>query len=415
MSRRPRSPRLETRTARLKLKVRKKPYDFTAISPGIGLGYRRCVSAGRWIVKVADGHGGHWTKVCGLADDHEDADGEHVLDFWQAQEKARALARGKDTESGRPGTVAEAIDDYERDLIARGASPTNAYRARAVLPPSLLAKPVALLTARELKHVRDALVAKGAKAASVNRDMKGLKAALNHAADHDPRISNRDAWRVGLKALPDAHNARNVILSDDEVRALIAAAYAETAALGLLVETAAATGARVSQLARLEVGDLQAERADPRLMMPSSKKGRGHKRIERKPVPITPDLAAKLEHAAGNRAPGEPLLTRADGKSWRSQVQDYRRPFIVVVESAGLDPKAVTLYALRHSSIVRALLAGVPTRVVAAQHDTSVPMLEKTYSAHILDHSDAVGRRGLLNTAQPVAANVVALPGGRRP
>jgi len=26
-----------------------------------------------------------------------------------------------------------------------------------------------------------------------------------------------------------------------------------------------------------------------------------------------------------------------------------------------------------------------------------------------------VGRRGLLNTAPPVAANVVALPGGRRP
>jgi hypothetical protein len=42
-------------------------------------------------------------------------------------------------------------------------------------------------------------------------------------------------------------------------------------------------------------------------------------------------------------------------------------------------------------------------------------MLERTYSQHILDHSDAVGRRGLLNTAQPVvAANVVALPGGRR-
>jgi len=41
-------------------------------------------------------------------------------------------------------------------------------------------------------------------------------------------------------------------------------------------------------------------------------------------------------------------------------------------------------------------------------------MLERTYSAFIADHSDAVGRRGLLNTAQPVAANVVALPGGRR-
>src|SRR6516164_8478932 len=69
MARRPRAARLETRTARLKLKVRKKPYDFTSIAPRIRLGYRRCKSAGRWVVKVADGHGGNWTKVVGIADD----------------------------------------------------------------------------------------------------------------------------------------------------------------------------------------------------------------------------------------------------------------------------------------------------------------------------------------------------------
>src|SRR5215813_12724404 len=159
MPRRPRAARLETRTARLKLKVRKKPYDFTSISPGISLGYRRCVSAGRWVVKVADGHGGSWTKVVGIADDHEVADGEHIFDFWQAQDKARALARGKDA-GGRPATVAEALADYEADLSARSASPANVRRARAIVPSTLLAKPVALLTARGLKHLRDGLLAK---------------------------------------------------------------------------------------------------------------------------------------------------------------------------------------------------------------------------------------------------------------
>ena len=73
----------------------------------------------------------------------------------------------------------------------------------------------------------------------------------------------------------------------------------------------------------------------------------------------------------------------------------------------------MTLYALRHSSIVRALLAGVPARVVAVQHDTSVLMLERTYSAYILDHSDTVARRALLDTAEPPTDNVVALPGRR--
>ena len=414
MARRPRAARLETRTARLKLKVRKKPYDFTSIAPRIRLGYRRCKSAGRWVVKVADGHGGNWTKVVGIADDHEDADGEHVFSWWQAQDKARALARGKESAGGRPGTVAEALVDYEADLIARGGSPTNARRVRTLLPPTLLAKPVALLTARELKHLRDGLVTKGAKPSSVNRDLKGLKAALNLAAAHDPRITNDAAWRTALAALPDAHHARNVILTDEQVRALIAAAYAEDSALGLLVETAAVTGARVSQLARLEVADLQADRPDPRLMMPSSRKGKGIKRIERKPVPITSSLAAQLRQAAGNRARTEPLLLRTDGAPWQPAIADYRLPFIRAVTRVGLDPAAVTLYSLRHSSIVRALLAGVPTRVVAAQHDTSVPMLERTYSQHILDHSDTVARRGLLDTAQKrAAANVVPLAKGR--
>ena len=413
MARRPRAARLETRTARLKLKVRKKPYDFTSISAGIQLGYRRCKGAGRWVVKVADGHGSYWTKRVAYADDHEDTDDEHILTWWQAQDKARALARGKDA-GGRPATVAEALADYEADLIARSASPANARRVRTLLPSTMLAKPVALLAARELKHVRDGLVAKGAKPSSVNRDLKGLKAALNLAAAHDPRITNDAAWRTALAALPDAHHARNVILTDEQVRALIAAAYAEDSALGLLVETAAVTGARVSQLARLEVADLQADRPDPRLMMPSSRKGKGIKRIERKPVPITSSLAAQLRQAAGNRARTEPLLLRTDGAPWQPPIADYRLPFIRAVTRVGLDPAAVTLYSLRHSSIVRALLAGVPTRVVAAQHDTSVPMLERTYSQHILDHSDTVARRGLLDTAQKwAAANVVPLAKGR--
>jgi hypothetical protein len=149
------------------------------------------------------------------------------------------------------------------------------------------------------------------------------------------------------------------------------------------------------------------------LMMPSSRKGKGVKRIDRKPVPITADLAMKLQLAAGNRAPSDPLLLRADGQPWQPAAVDYRQPVISAVTRAGLDPKLVTLYALRHSSIVRALLAGVPTRVIAAQHDTSVGMLERTYSQHILDHSDAVARRGLLAVDTRPGANVVALPGRR--
>src|SRR5262245_649131 len=141
MARRPRSSKLETRTARLKLTVRKKPHAFTTIAPGIALAYRRNQGAGTWVVRVADGHGGNWTKGFAIADDHEDAHGETVLDFWQAQDKARTLARGS-VDDGRPCTVAEALDAYAADLKARGGLVANAQRVRYHLPPALAAKAI---------------------------------------------------------------------------------------------------------------------------------------------------------------------------------------------------------------------------------------------------------------------------------
>jgi len=410
MARRRRSAQLETRTARLKLRVRKKPHDFTTIAPGIALAYRRNQGAGTWVVRVADGHGGNWTKGFAVADDHEDANGSSVLDFWQAQDKARTLARGN-IDDGRPCTVTEALDAYAADLKARGGLVANAFRVRHHLPSALASKAVALLTSRELQRLRDELAHK-IKPASVNRIFRGLKAALNLAAKHDPRITNVNAWKVGLVALPDSHRARNTILSDDEVRALIAAACAEDPALGILVEVGAVTGARPSQLARLEVGDLQVDRADgPRLLMPSSRKGRGHKRIERHPIPIPASVAARLRQAAGDREASAPLLPKANGHPWGHT--DHYRPFQRAVVRAGLDP-SVTFYALRHSNIVRALMAGVPVRLVAVAHDTSIPMIERSYSRYIGDHADAVLRRAQLDTTTPAGGNVVTLP-GRRP
>jgi len=166
-------------------------------------------------------------------------------------------------------------------------------------------------------------------------------------------------------------------------------------------------------LARLEVADLQADGPEPRLLMPLSAKGRArNKRHERRPVPITPVLAAVLKQEAADRASDAPLLTRADGSGWgHSRTRHHRNDFCAVIEAAGLDPDEVTLYALRHSSIVRQLLANVPIRIVATLHDTSVKMIERTYSRYIASHSDEIARRALLEThAQPPAAhNVMTL------
>src|SRR6516162_10170783 len=118
----------------------------------------------------------------GAPDDFEDANGDTVLNYHQAVDKARAMGRGETGDNHRPASFAAALDAYENDLVARDGSPVNATRVRGHLPANLLAKPVALLTAAELRRWRDDLVASGLKPATVIRTIRSAKAALNLAA-----------------------------------------------------------------------------------------------------------------------------------------------------------------------------------------------------------------------------------------
>ena len=409
MARSIRSATLETRSARLRLPVAIKPI-FVRVAKGLGLGYRRNKSGGVWVMRVADGKRSSWVRTIGAADDFADADGNDVLTFWQAQDKVRSLACADRGGTAEPITVAQALAAYQADLKTRGGDAGNVTRIHAHMTNAVAGKPLTLLTPRELRAWHDALIERMSPA-SVNRTCVALKAALNLAAQQDERMVSRSAWKIGLATIPDAHVSRNVILDEQAIRAVIATSYEQSEEFGLLVETSAVTGARVSQLARLEVHDLQHDRPDPRLMMPSSRKGRGQKKVSRRPVPIPISLAAKLRQAAEGKAPTEPLLTKANGDRWHKI--DHARPFARAVTAAGLDPREVTIYALRHSSIVRQLLAGVPVRVVAVNHDTSIPMIERTYSRYIGDHTDALARKALLDIGSPPIGNVVPITAAR--
>jgi integrase len=365
------------------------------------------------VLKASDGHGAYWTKAFALADDFEDSDGRNVLTFYQAQDAAKKLARGEDgCADTAPTTVDSALKDYRRDLEARSANPYNAEHPRLHLTGGLLSKPVTLLTATELKKWRDSLLGKMA-AATINRLCRCLCAALGLAAQHDERIQNRQAWEVGLANLPDAQEARNVVLPDDKVREFVAEAYRIDHRFGLLTETLAITGARPSQAVRLRVEDLHNHPLRPKLMMPKSAKGGGRnrsaKKTERYSVPITTQLAAKLTAAAKGRVDEAPLLLQSDGSPWdKNPGQNYHRQVDKVVTALGLDPDEVTMYCLRHSSIVRRLLRNVPIRLVASLHNTSVAMIEKHYSKFITEHFiEDITRIGLLS--EPTPANVVAL------
>jgi hypothetical protein len=146
-------------------------------------------------------------------------------------------------------------------------------------------------------------------------------------------------------------------------------------------------------------------------MMPKSAKGGGRnrsaKKAERYSVPITVRLAVRLKLAARGRAGDARLLLQNNGNPWNNNSREnYHRHVDKVVTAIRLDPAEVTMYCLRHSSIVRMLLRNVPIRLVASLHNTSVAMIEKHYSRHITEYSDGVSRGALLQL--PVGDTVAA-------
>jgi integrase len=389
---------LTTPKARARLTPRGKPYFVPTVTPGIALGYRRLEGrAGTWTARIADGKGGNRLQALGVADDLEQ--GGTVLTYEQAQDAARKVNQAPEVE-GRL-TVERALTEYAASDQER--HPGNVSRVRYWLgevAPGLLAKDLGELTVNDLEGWRDGIKR---NPATVNRTIRILKTALTGAADRYPeRGIVTNAWRVGLKQKKHKHKANNVVLSDNQVRELVAAAYRIDPAFGLFVEVGAVTGARPSQIARLEVGDLQLE-PTPRLNMPTSDKGSGEK-ASHIMVPITASLASKLR---SNRGPSEPLLMRTQGDAWSASSSDHRRPFEQAVAELDVG-KRVTFYALRHSSIVRRIMLGVPLREIAAIHDTSVVMIERHYSKHIDQYGDSV-RVGLLDLGTPVRDNVVAM------
>src|SRR6516225_7763996 len=288
----PRLSPLQTPAGRARLVPRGKPYAVRLI-PGVWLGYRAAQSrTGTWVVIAADGKGGRWQKVIAHADDKQPSDGTAVLTYEQAANKARALARGDaNAAADRPATIGEALASYEADLTGRGRNPYNAQLVRFHLPAHLVEQPLSQVTSNQLRAWRDALIKAGMLPATLNRVLKPAKAAFNLASKLDARIAaNAQAWKVGLEMLRGTVKAREAVLSDKPVLAVVAASYDISEQFGLYVQAHAELGSRSSQIARCTVDDLLRDK----LSVPASHKGRGGGRGGHVPIPITLGLAARL-------------------------------------------------------------------------------------------------------------------------
>jgi integrase len=192
-----------------------------------------------------------------------------------------------------------------------------------------------------------------------------------------------------------------------------------------LVVVLAATGARFSQIQRMQVGDVQAGQS--RLMVPTSRKGRGQKRATHTAVRVGDDVMEALRPVIAGRRPAEPLLERwlhrqeksQDGKravwvrdtrgAWKTSAE-LTRPWASIIKSAAL-PADTVPYSLRHSSIVRGLRAALPVRLVAQLHDTSDKIIERHYAAAIVNALDDLAAAAVVPLVDAERGKVVKLRG----
>lgn len=427
----------DTISKRAKLKARKNPYWFGVGGGrgGVSLGYRKLAKGpGVWIAKVVV-EGNRLDERLGAADD--DKAPAEAMGFkaavvaaldWSRRQHATIEARLEAGTTGKGPTVRTAVELYGAIRAKRSTSDSKNASGRlakhVLSDPAFADLPLTKLRAGSVQAWRSRLNVSGHEnveqgagqpmaPSTVNRLLSDLRAALNasaetHRRELPPHLPAE--IRIGTRALPVTGQARKQLLSDAQVKSAITAAFElpDDGHFGRVVLLAAATGARYSQLAALRVGSVQLAQA--RILVPGSHKGRSAAARAPVAVPLSGDVLARIAPALADRDHDAPLLRRwayrsADAFRWaRHELQALGPAYQVeaswakVVKRAELPPGTI-MYALRHSSIVRGLRAGLPVRLVASLHDTSTEMIEQHYSAFIVDMTEDLARRAMLSVA----------------
>lgn len=426
---------ITTRAARSR---REPGLHWRVLDAEVHIGYRKGARAGRWLVRWRAGTG-YKQEAFAAADDFLEADGKTTLTFDQACRAARNIVQGKRVEAaltsvGPIQTVRKAAEAYAAKMEERQAAAgrrvlrdTRSRFQRHLFEDELANQPLAQIKSSHLRQWRDRLRAKLAPA-SLQRCCNDLRAALNEVGRESAAmlperfpLEIRDGFAASTVDRVATATRPNVVLSDPDVRRIISASQEIDSEdgwegdLAALVLALAATGARFSQIARCRVVDVQFD--TKRLMVPVSRKGRGIKAASHTAVAIGDDVIAVLRPLVVRRRGHEALFQRwgyrrAGRLQWERdsrrpwEAAEISEPFRRIVERAELSAD-VTAYALRHSSIVRGLRAGLPVRLVAALHDTSSEMIEKHYSAHIVDAMTDAARLAVVPLIE--SGSVVAL------
>jgi integrase len=386
MARSLRDAQLDTRQARARLKVQGKPH-WRLIEPGLHLGYRRLAGRpGTWCVRRYVGSQSYTVETLKgiVTDDYADADGETVLNFKQAQREAL-----KHKPKACPLTVAGAIDQYLVYLRENGKLADDVrYRIDALILPSLGAVEVTALTTEKLRNWLSSLAetpsrrrakvdtsdeAQRRRRSSTNRVLTILKATLNHCW-REGLVPSDSAWRR-VKPFKSVEAARMRYLSVAECRRMVNACDPDFRAL---VEAALQTGARYSELARMQAHDFNPDAGTVAVRQSKSGKPRH--------VVLTTEGAAFFRQRCAGRAGNALIFTRRNGEPWGKGNQ--QRPIELACERAKIEPR-ITFHGLRHTWASLATMAGMPLMIVARNlGHADTKMCERHY-AHLAPSYEA--------------------------
>ena len=404
MARATRASGLETRAARDRIPVGP-AYHWIMIGAGLSLGYRKGAKARRWYARFTDPEGVERKPVLGTADDFLDPDGERVLSYFQAQDRARAALAGAlapkpepTAEPETPYTVADALGEY-LDWLDLHRAKTTAKESRimsaAHILPTLGEIPLADLSTPQVRDWLGSLARaparrrrrNGAPApkapkgkapsadpetfrrrkATANRVFSLLRAALNHAWSND-KAPSADAWKR-VKPFDRTDKPRVRYLTVEEVRRLVNAADPD---FRPLVRAAVLTGARYAELRGVRAGDFHPDAQTLRIAEPKSGRVRH--------VPLTAEGVALFEELTAGRAADAPVFVREDGVPW---AEDWQiRPMRAASERAGIVP-AVHFHLLRHAYGSLLARAGTPLQVIAAALGHSDTRMTHRHYAHL--------------------------------
>jgi integrase len=330
----------------------------------------------KWVVRRYIGGEKYIVETIGAADDVQDADGKMILNFNQAQAKARELSQQmRGAAPSAPFTVNLALDEYLARLEAEHSKSLGDARNRAdnLIRPALGNRLVRDLDrdaitkwrndiAKRPRHVRGkagkkarALPApqteeeKRRRQASANRTLTTLRAALNQAF-RDGKAASDMAWRA-VKPFREVDAARVRYFTVDESRRLVNAAQGD---FRQLVNAALFTGARYGELARLRVADFSHNAGT--LFVAKSKSGKARH------VVLTEEGQAFFRQLSAGREAGELMLEREGGSAWGPSHQ--LRPMKEACSGARIKP-AAGFHILRHTYASLLAMAGAPLNVIA--------------------------------------------------